>query len=274
MSRYAILLAVCTLLLLMSGAAVTDYNGVAKPPDWLIQGHQVAAMVVRLLTFGLIAWMSLSAEPVWLRGLGWIALVLCIADFTFATRSLLLVSPVTIPAPLSRTASILHAFLAQIFFATTVAVRLFTSNGWKRGAEPVKDQGWPSLRSLSSIALFLVLLQVWLGIAFRHQAAGLMPHIVGALTVALVILILCMFVMQQFPEHRSLRPAANALLAILVLQVVFGISALTARMMAADNTLPTPLLLTTVAHVAMGAVTLALTLVLVIQIRRNVNVVP
>ena len=56
--------------------------------------------------------------------------------------------------------------------------------------------------------------------------------------------------------------------------MVFGIAALTARMMTADNTLTTPLMLTTVAHVAMGAVTLAGTVALVIQIRRNVNAAP
>ena len=257
MSRYAILLAVCTLLLLMSGAAVTDYNGVPEPPALLAQGHQAAAILVGLLALGLVIWLAASVQPGWLKRLGWAALALLIADGALGKRS-----------------PIFHAFLAQLFFASTVAIALFTSSGWKRGADPVKDQGWPSLRSFSSIALFLVLLQVWLGAAFRHQAAGLMPHIVGALTVALVVLIMCMFVMQQFPEHRSLRPAANALLAILVVQVVFGISALTARMMSADHTLPTPLLLTTIAHVAMGAVTLAGTVVLAIHIRRHVNAAP
>lgn len=266
MYRYAALLAICSLLLLMSGAAVTDYNGGPKPPALLVQGHEAAAVLVGLLTIGLAVWLAASAQPGWLQRLGWIALALFVADGALGTRSLLLALP--------RTVSIFHGFLAQLFFASTVAIMVFTSSRWKLGADPVTDQGWPSLRSLSSIALFLVLLQVWLGAAFRHQAAGLIPHIVGALTVALVVLILCMFVMQQFPEHRSLRPAANALLAILVVQVIFGISALTARMMSADNTMPAPLLLTTVAHVAMGAVTLAGTVALVIQIRRNVNVVP
>ena len=266
MSRYAILLAVCTLLLLMSGAAVTDYYGVSQPPALLAQGHQVAAILVGLLAIGLVVWLAASAQPGWLQRLAWIALALFLVDGALGKSSFLLALP--------RTVSILHAFLAQLFFALTVAIPVLTSSGWKLGADPVKDQGWPSLRSLSSIALFLVLLQVWLGAAFRHQAAGLMPHIVGALTVALVVLIFCMIVMQQFPEHRSLRPAANALLAILVVQFVFGISALTARMMSADHTLPTALLLTTVAHVAMGAVTLAGTVVLVIQIRRNVTAAP
>jgi hypothetical protein len=53
--------------------------------------------------------------------------------------------------------------------------------------------------------------------------------------------------------------------------VVLGITALTTRMMAPDNTLPLPVLLATVVHVATGALTLAGTVVLVIQIRCHVR---
>jgi cytochrome c oxidase assembly protein subunit 15 len=264
--RYAVLLAVCTLLLLMSGAAITDYDGGPKPPGFLTLGHEAAAAVVGLLTIGLAFWLSASGQPAWLKRVGWISLFVFIVDGALGTQSLLLALP--------KTVSVFHAFLAQLFFASTVAITVFLSPDWKRGGEPVKDQGWPSLRSLSMFALFLILLQVWLGAAFRHQAAGLMPHMAGAITVALVILILCMFVMQQFPEHRSLRPAANVLLALVLVQVVFGIAALTARMMTAENTLTMPLLLTTVAHVATGAVTLSGTVALAIQIRRNVSAAP
>jgi heme A synthase len=264
--RYALLVAVCTLMLLMTGAAITDYDGGPKPPVVVTQGHEWLAALVGILTIGLATLLSQSEQPGWLKRLGWVSVIVFLGGGALGTRSFLLALP--------RTVSIFHAFLAQLFFACTVAISVFTSHDWSRGVDPVKDQGWPSLRSLSAFALFLVLLQVWLGAAFRHQAAGLMPHMVGAITVALVVLILCMFVMQQFPEHRSLRPAANVLLTFVIIQVVFGIAALTARMMTADNTLTTPLMLTTVAHVAMGAVTLAGTVALVIQIRRNVNAAP
>lgn len=261
--RHAVLLAVCTLLLLMLGAAITDYDGGPKPPGWLSEAHAAAGALGALLMLGLAVWLSASGQPGWLKRVGWISFAVLIADGALGMQSLLLALP--------KTVSVLHAFLAQLFFASTVAIAVFTSPGWKRGVEPVKDQGWPSLRSLSSVGLFLILVQIWFGAAFRHQAAGVMPHMVGAFTVALVVLILCTFVMQQFPEHRSLRPAANVLLALVLVQVAFGIAALTARMVTAENTLTTALLLTTVAHVATGAVTLSGTVVLAIQIRRNVS---
>ncbi len=252
--RLAVLTGVCALLLVASGACVTDYDGGPPPPVLIAQGHRLAAVAVGILTLALAIWLSVGAQPAWLLRLGWITFAAFLAEGALGIKT-----------------PLLHAFLAQLFFAATAAVAVFTSADWKRGAELVQDQGWPSLRSLSTVALVLVLTQVWLGAAFRHQAAGLMPHMVGAIVVAIVILMICMFVMQQFPEHRSLRPAANVLLAITLTQVVLGITALTTRMMAPDNTATLPVLLATVVHVVTGALTLACTVVLVIQVRRNVQ---
>jgi heme A synthase len=252
--RFAVLVGVCSLILVGIGACVTDYDGGPPAPVWVAQSHRLAGVAVGILTLGLAIWLSTAAQPAWLLRLGWITFAAFLAEGALGIKT-----------------PLLHAFLAQLFFAATVAIAVFTSTGWKRGADLVQDQGWPSLRSLSAVALVLVLAQVWLGAAFRHQAVGLMPHMVGAIVVAIVILIVCMFVMQQFPDHRSLRPVANFLLGITLAQVVLGITALTTRMMAPDNTLTTPVLVATVIHVATGALTLAATVVLVIQIRRNVK---
>jgi len=51
-----------------------------------------------------------------------------------------------------------------------------------------------------------------------------------------MILVLCMCVMQQVPEHRSLRPASNLLLTLAMVQVFLGIAAITMRMMTTANT--------------------------------------
>jgi heme A synthase len=252
--RFAVLVGVCSLILIAIGACVTDYDGGPPLPAVLAQGHRAAAVAVGVLTLCLAIWLSTGAQPGFLLRSGWIAFALFLVEGALGIKT-----------------PLLHAFIAQLFFAVTVAIAVCTSSGWKRGADPVQDQGWPSLRSLSVAAMCLVLLQVWLGAAFRHQAAGLMPHMAGAIVVAIVNLIICMFVMQQFPEHGSLRPTANILLTVTLVQVVLGITALTTRMMAPDNTLPTPLLVATVIHVATGALTLAATVVLTIQIRLHVR---
>jgi len=169
------------------------------------------------------------------------------------------------------TAVVTHAAVAQVLFALTVAAAVCTATAWSRGPEIVLDQGWPSLRSLSTITPVFVVGQILAGAAFRHKEMGLTWHIVGAMVVSLLILILGMFVMQQFPQHRALRLAAISLLTIALIQVLLGITAVTVEMIAPDNTVPFNVMLSTAAHVCGGALTLAASLVMAIQIRRNVQ---
>lgn len=197
-----------------------------------------------------------------MRRLGWAAVSLVVAQGLLGGATVLLLQP----APIS----IGHACLAQLFFSVTVAIAVFTSRKWQEGPEPVEDYGWPSLRSLAILTPLLILLQIALGAGFRHRAFGLLPHVIGAMIVPLVILLAGVFVLQQFPRHRALRPAAIALLTITGVQVVLGIAAYFARMNAAAY--PLAMVLTTVAHVATGGLTLAASVVLAIQIRRNVRV--
>jgi heme A synthase len=87
--------------------------------------------------------------------------------------------------------------------------------------------------------------------------------------VPFTILLVGAFVLHQFPKHRALRPAAIGLLTITLVQVFLGIFAYIARLNAAEY--PLTMVLTTVAHVATGGLTLAASVVLAIQIRRNVH---
>jgi cytochrome c oxidase assembly protein subunit 15 len=165
--------------------------------------------------------------------------------------------------------SVSHACLAQLFFSTTVAVAIFTSRSWQDGPESVEDYGTPSLRSLAIVLPTLLLAQVALGAAFRHGAMTVMAHVIGAMVVAPAVLIVCAFVLHQFPEHRALRPAAIALLGVTLAQVMLGIGAYFVRSDAARS--PLAMVIVTVAHVATGALTLASSIALAIQIRRNVR---
>lgn len=255
MHRYAVLAAVWNLLLVATGALVTDYDGLALP-RLVERTHLMAAAIGAVLMFILAIRVS-SGE----RGLAWMAFAALLLEGALGTRAALLALP--------RLVGILHAILAQLLFAATVVIAVFTSRDWKLGPEPVQDQGWPPLRSLARFALFLVVVQLTLGASFRHKAASVLPHIIGAMVVALMILILCMCVMQPFPKHRSLRPATNMLLGLTITQVFLGITALTMRLMISENTVG--VMLATVAHVSIGATVLAATVILALQIRRNVQ---
>ena len=275
--RYAILVAVCTLLLVLAGASVTSKEAGLSVPDWPLSygqvipemtggvlfetGHRMIATVVGMLTIILAVWIARVEKRAWMRKLGWVAVSLVVAQGLLGGATVLLLQP----APISMA----HACLAQLFFSVTVAIAVFTSRNWQEGPDAVEDYGWPSLRSLAIVTPVLILLQIALGAGFRHRAFGLMPHVIGAMLFPLVIILTAVFVLHQFPRHRALRPAATGLLAITLAQVLLGIVAYVARINAAEY--PLAMVLTTVAHVATGGLTLAAGVVLAIQIRRNVR---
>jgi hypothetical protein len=169
-------------------------------------------------------------------------------------------------------ARIAHACVAPVFLSLAVVLAVMGGKAWKQGPELVQDYGWPSMRSMGVATPVLVMLQIVMGAAFRHQAMGVMPHIVGAMLVALFAMIAGVCAMHQFPAHRTLRPTAVALMVVTGVQVFLGMTAFIMRMMTDGMT---PLLLSaTVAHVATGGLTLAAGTVLMVQIRRNVTPKP
>ena len=256
--RLAIMLAICALLLIMDGALVGPGT---QPTPAAMSAHRVAATAVSLLTLGVVLWLIFKDPRPQARRLGWITLAIAVLQDSVGHTAVLSAVP--------RTAGIVHALLAPLFFAAVVAIVVVTSPAWGRGAELVFDYGWPSMRSLAIVTPVLVLLQILLGAAFRQKALTLLPHVLGAMFVALAILLESIFVLQQFPTHRALRAAAKTLLGVAFGQVFLGITALIMKSMADDTE---PAVIATVAtHLTGGAVTLATTIVLSILIRRNVQ---
>jgi cytochrome c oxidase assembly protein subunit 15 len=259
---YTISLGVCTLFLIVNGASLPIANGASLAGYGGIfseRGHYIVAGVVGLLTAGLVVWLLRDAKRAWLRPLGWAALCAIVIEGALGFGAY---------STTAAAVAILHACLAQIFFSIVAAIAVFTSSGWERDPELVEDNARPSVRTLAIVTPALVLAQVVLGAEFRHKVLGVLPHIAGAIVVALLILVTCMVVDQQFPKHRALRSAAHALMTITFLQVALGIATITVQMMTTEDT-PSALY-TGIAHVTNGALTLAASLVLALQVRRNV----
>jgi len=243
--RYAILVAIATFALVITGALVTSYP--AAPPPFVGRIHLAIAATVGLLSVALAFGLS---------GPGWLLLIGVALEALLGIGS----GPVI---------GALHALLAQLAFAGTVAIALVTSKVWSEAPEPVDDSRRLSLRSLSLVTLVLVILQVSLGAAYRHQAMGVVPHIIGALVVTIIILLTAVLVTNLYPEHRALRPAAKTLIGITFTQVMLGMAAFITRLMMAQGTLP--VVIAGVTHVANGALTLATTALLTLLIRRYVR---
>jgi heme A synthase len=243
--RCAILLAVLALIVIAMGALLTSEirtlpGTVSTPAPALEHAHRAAGYALAILTLGLAIWIRSPAA--------WIA---------FATIVL---------EGLSAAVPVAHAFEAQIFFAVLVALAVLTSKSWEAESRPVESP-WKPLRSLGMAVPFLVFLQIGLGAAFRHSAMGVIWHILNALIVLLVILIAGIFVLRQYPEHPTLRPAALALVIVTGVQVLLGFSVYLVLLMSEQNN--TGLIVTGVLHVVNGALTLAASVVFAMQMQRN-----
>ena len=81
-----------------------------------------------------------------------------------------------------------------------------------------------------------------------------------------------MRILLHYARNRELRISAVALITITLIQVFLGIAAFMTRIAYADAVQPMPLMVTfTVLHVAVGALTLAASVVMAILVRRNLG---
>jgi len=79
-------------------------------------------------------------------------------------------------------------------------------------------------------------------------------------------------VLMRHPNHEALHQSALALLSITFPQVFLGIAAYMSRLATTDAPQPMPVMVSfTVAHVAVGALTMAASVVLAIQVFRHVR---
>lgn len=251
---YALLVAAGTLYLEVTGAIAASRE--AAP----VTGHRAMAAVVGILIVGLAVWLMRAEKRGWLRRLGWVALAGMIAEAGLGELA----------GTASPMAGMAHAFLAPLLVSALAAIALGTSRHWQHDPIWLEDQGKPPLRNMARNTLLLVVIQVALGAAFRYGAIGVMVHILGALVAAVFVLMLVVLV-TIMPAHPTLRPAAIALGVVTFAQIFLG---LTVVNMGSANATNSAAVAFAVSHVVNGAVVLAATLVLALEIWRNVRPAP
>jgi heme A synthase len=257
--RYAIFVALLALIAIAAGAIVTSLERpIAATPSASINPafefwHHMAGGVAVVLMLGLA--IGLSSQ------LGWIGLGAAILDGVLGARA--------ITNALPQLSGILHALLAQVFFGCVVAMAVVTSESWKKGPIPIQDSWRPSMRSLAVAVPAIILLQTTLGASYRYHALGVLWHILNAMIVLLLILIVAVFLIRQFPEHPTLKPAAVALAVITSIQVLLGFTTFMMLILFPETSLA--VVITSVLHVTTGALTFGAGLSLAILIRHNVS---
>ncbi|HEV2298777.1 MAG TPA: COX15/CtaA family protein [Candidatus Acidoferrales bacterium] len=269
--RFAVFTAVCTFLLLIAGALVTSNEAGLSVPTWplasgsffppMVGGirwewsHRLVAGFVSILTIILAVWGQRVESRRWVRNLAWSALGLVIAQA--------ILGGITVRFDLPPWVSSAHATLAELFFVTVISLAVFTSKWWSGELSSLEDSGSPRLRTLAVWTSALILLQVVLGAAFRHNAFGIIPHVIGAVIVTGMVFWTVLAVIRRFGSIKDLRRAAKYLEICLGLQLLLGGAAYWAVVAARDAVQPTPLYVTiSVAHVAVGALTFAASVLL------------
>jgi heme a synthase len=269
--RFALLTCGSTVLLLMAGALVTSNDAADSVPDWplaygkiippLVGGiryeftHHVIAGLVAILTLALAIWIARSESRPWVHRLGWTALALVIAQALLGAFRVL-----EGHAAISATT---HAILAQIFFATLVSLALFTTSWWQFDVPLLDDPGSPRVTTLAASTTAVIFAQLILGAAFRHGAFGIAPHMLGAGVVAVAVIWTGRAAKNRFARLPAIRRSVVWLHATFGTQILLGGAAYWAIL--ASRQAPQPSLtyvVLSVAHVLVGALTLAASVIL------------
>ncbi len=307
--RFAVLTACCTFLLVIAGGLVTSTGSGLSVPDWPLSygqlmppmvggvfyehGHRMIATFVGLLTVVLAAWLWKTDERRWLRMVGIAAVVAVVFQGVLGGLTVLFLLPTWI--------SLLHATIAQSFFALTVFIALATSDGWKKMV-PLDLAGSSRTRTLAVTATGMILFQLVLGAWMRHSDAGLaipdfplsygavipsvdeetlvgvnetrveaglapvsagqiwvhFAHRVGALLVLVMVFALVQHLLSTYKDEKRLREPALVLATLVVMQALLGaLTVWTGKGVQIAT-----------AHVATGALLLALSAILTARVFR------
>jgi len=287
--RFAQLVVACTVFLILAGSLVTSTGSGLAVPDWPTtygwnmftfppsmwvggifyeHGHRLIASTVGFLTIILAVWLWRAESRPWLRRLGVIALVAVILQGLLGGITVLYFLPMPV--------STAHAGLAEIFFCLTVAIALFTSQGWQRMANPVDDV---MLRRAATATTALVYIQIIVGASMRHSGAGLaipdfplmfgglvpdrwsaaiaihFAHRVGALFVTIVVIATVAHIGYHHRRRPELSRPAGLLVVLVAIQITLGaLTVLSQRAVWINSS-----------HVVFGALVLTTSLVITLR---------
>jgi cytochrome c oxidase assembly protein subunit 15 len=231
-------------------------------------GHRLIASGVGFLTIILAGWIWAADERRWLKWLAVIALGAVIAQGLLGGLTVLFFLPPAV--------STAHAGLAEIFFAMTVAITLFTSPGWKAATAPIDDA---RLSRLATVTTALVFVQILIGATMRHTGAGLaipdfplmfgrfvpdhwnariaihFAHRVGAVVVAAAIVATAAYIWRRHTDRAELAQPALLSMILIVFQTTLGALTVLTRRQVWINSL----------HVVFGALLLTASLVVTLR---------
>ena len=281
--RFAVAVACATFVLIIAGALVTSNDAGLSVPDWptsfgslykiphMVGGvrfehtHRMVAEFIGLLTIVIAIWTWRTDRRHWMKYLGVAALATVIAQGVLGGLTVLFYLPPAI--------STAHAAVAQTFFCIAVCIALFTGRQWVEEVPRIEfDPRKPSLQTLTLLSIFILYVQLIFGAMFRHHGMSWLPHVVNAVVVSFVLAWTSIRALSQYSKIDAIRRPAVLMLSLLIAQLCLGFLAFLTRVAwGRDAVQPElPMVTSTVAHVAVGALLLATAVVLAIQVWRHV----
>lgn len=241
--RFSIISTGAVVLLIAMGGFVTSINAGLAVPDWPTSfgsmnpfypmpewwkitpilaehGHRLMGALVGILTTVLAVWTWRSDARPWMRKLAGFALALVIFQGVLGGLRVIWVS---------LDLAVVHACTAQLFFATLLAMTIFTAPSWRK-QQPLATTSRSSLPALACATAGMLYLQIIFGALLRHPGEGIDPtlafiHIGGAMAALGLILATGISIQRQFPEHRLLQRHRQLLYGLVALQITLGLVA-------------------------------------------------
>jgi len=277
--------ACATLVVITAGALVTSNDAGLSVPDWptsfgyLVKvphfvggiryewSHRMVAGTLVSLTLAIAIWTLLVERRRWMRWLAVGAFCTVIAQAILGGLTVLFFQPPAV--------STAHATVAQTFFCIAVAIALFTGRKWVEEQPRVEfDSRHPSLFTLTLLSIFVLYVQLILGGMFRHHGMSWWPHVANAAIVTFVLAWTAIRAISAHSNIDALRRPAILMLSLLIMQLCLGFTAFVTRVAWGKSAVQPelPMVVSTVAHVAVGALLLATAVILAIQVWRHVPV--
>src|SRR5882724_1099894 len=278
--RFAVFTVCWTVLLFVAGALVTSKDAALSVTDWptshgvlvpalsSLQGgdlfeftHRVVAGGLGLLTLALSALLWVKEKRVWLRWLGFVAVLGVAVQSVLGGQVVIRLLHYWLP--------VIHACFAQIVFAAVLGIAIFTSKWWTSEQPKLEDSGSPSIHFLAILNAAVVYLQVILGAGFRHKEIPIWPHMAGALLVLGVVIWTAAALRKRFGQSVELSRARVMLHAIFGTQFLLGFGAYWSRLTTVDAPQPMPVMVyLTVIHTVVGAILFAFSILIVLMCYR------
>lgn len=168
-----------------AGMAFADWplsNGSVNPAGWLTDlamfaehSHRLTGSLMGLITIALAVWLWRAEARGWLRRLGWWALGVVILQGVIGGKRVLL-DGLAVPGfdmTLGQMLRIPHGILAQVFVCLLLAIAAGLSRPWIAGTGELDRATGRGVRRAGLACLGLLLVQLWVAAAMRHNAAGM-----------------------------------------------------------------------------------------------------